>query len=286
MKNSIQRKMFCSSLGVAIKSLFLLIIPCIFATSSIWLKWLMAMLTLDISTWISDSYNSLVSTFGVLAGAYITLFATYALKHKDEKRKAIASKELAFYIPMLQELIEIRNFDYKRDLMRFTFRESPHSKGLKWFFWSETQNSLLKYSVPQIFYKKIMQLDKAIHEYAKLYIETDSFCIDIAKRITIENGLIDTALMNPYYNILHELYKGEFLTQSVLRAIPNCQNVNADVAERVCNTIRKEICCSQKYNDFISCYNLLINDINEVYEGLDYTLLQIHRKYKGMNKLY
>jgi len=85
-------------------NLILLIIPLFIAISSVWIDWLISSEIKGISAFLVSNKDVLVSLFGVLAGAYLTLYATYALKKNEDIKKDIAAKQIAFYEPILKEL--------------------------------------------------------------------------------------------------------------------------------------------------------------------------------------
>lgn len=266
-----------------LKSILLLTVPAIFATASIWLNWLILIIPGYVSLWITSSYDSLVSIFNVLAGAYLTLFATYTLKKREERQKIIASKELAFYTPMFHEITAAIEYYKNKKIWRFYF-DDQFSWGIKWTFWKETQTTLLKYSVPKVFTDKLIELDIKIKQYAEKYSEVSLFCIDIAKDMNKKAGLVDEFFMNGYHHILDDIFLGEFSSKSVKDSVPNCKDISVD-CEKLSQDIKAVILDSKEYNDFVDRSNELNELFDEVYDALDYILMKIHKKYRGMNTL-
>lgn len=284
LKNNIRLRLLLLTILGFFKTIFLLSAPFILATASIWIKWLITILPNDISNWVTNSSEGLVSTFNVLAGAYLTLYATYALKKNEERQKSIASKELVFYIPMFDEIVQAIEYKRKEKLWKFDLQDSGYLRRTKWIFWNETQNSLLKYNVPQVFAEKLCELDTNINQYMKKYSEVSLFCSDLAKKMTSNAGLVDSHFKGGYYNILDEIYLDTFSNKSVSDSVPNCKEIIID-CEKLSQDIRCEILDSKEYTDFVQSFNRVSKLMDEVYEGLDYILMKIHKKYKGMNTL-
>lgn len=266
------------------KAILLLSVPFVLATSSIWMKWLITVLPSEISKWVTDSFDGLNSLFSVLAGAYLTLYATYTMKKKEERQKNIASKELAFYSPMFHEIVEALNYREKEKIWGFVFEDNSYSRAIKWTFWYEAQTTLLKYSIPKIFSDKLTELDTNIKNYMSTYDRVSLFCIETATEMNKQAGLIDNHFKGAYYNILEEIYLGTFSQKSVKDSVPNCKNINID-CEKLSHEISKRICDSTEYINFLKCSQKVDELINEVYQGLDYILMRIHSKYRGMNTM-
>jgi hypothetical protein len=282
LKNYIRLRLFLlNSLGI-IKTVILLIVPAFFATANVWLNWIVLKLPIDFSNWITTSYDSLVSIFGVLAGAYLTLYATYTLKMREERQKSIASKELTFYTPMLNEIIAAIEYYKSKNIWRFSLE--GHGWGISWRFWNETQTSLLKYNVPKIFTDKIAALDSYIKMYMEKYNEVSTYCTNTALNMNKEAGLVDKVFLGAYSGILEDIYLNRFSEESVKNSVPNIKDIDID-CEKLSQDIVHTIINSEGYKEIIYMSDKLNGLIYEVYDGIDYILMRIYKKYKGMNIL-
>ncbi len=264
------------------KPIILLSLPLILATSSIWLKWLTTQLPIDFSKWINDSYSQLVSLFGVLAGAYLTLYATYTLRKREERQKSIDSKKLAFYSPFFNEIVDILETRKKGKIIDFrTTNQLSGGIRVKWEFWYEVNNSLIGYNVPIVFKKKINSLDTQIKKYTKSYILASKFSNDYI--FTELNGIIVKCHYSSFFSTLEKVYYGSLTENSYMNKING--KVNTPISKEVVDIIITNIKESTEYKEFIKDLNEMTDMLEDVFDGLNYILTKIHRKYKGSNIL-
>lgn len=267
-----------------IKTIILLITPIVLAISSVWLNLLIKVLPDPYDKWVITNSGNLVAMFGVLAGAYLTLYATYMIKRREERQKCIAIKELAFYTPMLDEIVSAIAYKKKKQYWEFDFQGGEHLWGAKWTFWEVTQTSLLKYNVPKVFVNSLNLLHLKIGEYVSMRDKADSFGRKMAIKMTNDAGLIDPHFKGSYLNVIEDIYCHKFSENNIKEAVPNCKEINIDCI-LLAESIKREIETSQEYQCFVITSNELDKIFTDVYIGLDYILMRIHKKYKGMNTL-
>ena len=293
-----QKNIFSNSLNVELKIalllnmlkntlviIFQLSIPLILALSTIWLRWLQLIMPKIISDWITNSTSSLTSILSVLAGAYLTIFANYSLNGKNEKQKKVIYKQLSFYTPMHDELINIVTHLKSHKLLRFRFDNLyVNDYFVKWVFWNHVKKTTLKYDVPEVFRKWLDELASLINQYMDLYLKAAKCFTEIAINLSKKEGLEDTRYQSSFNDIITEIATGTFNEHSIRNAFPNNKEIALDCG-KLAIAIEKNIKETKEYQEFVTCKTNTEKSVYDVYNGIDYILNRIHKKYRGKNTL-
>ena len=284
LKTKIRILLCLNTLILVVFRILMLIFPLALALSSVWIDWIAGLMILNISAFFSSNKDALVSLFGVIAGAYLTLYATYILKKKDDIRKSIATKQIAFYEPILKEFRKAFEIRKHENIWLFDSSGYNYRGFVPWNAWKEFNSTFVKYIIPGVFERNLKTLDQKIKSYMSLYHSTLEYCKNNASDLLKERDLVDLYFLDGDSNCLTEIFTDTYSGKSIKNAISNVKDINVDCDE-LASAVKNIIVSSKEYAEFVSKESEIGMVMEESYKGLDFLLAVIYRKYKNKNLL-